>query len=78
MKFRDSQSPLAPSGAGRRRFVQGLAFGGVAAGLGLARLPAFAAQSAAHESRSLAGRHFELEVGEMPVTSPAPRVVRRW
>jgi CopA family copper-resistance protein len=66
MKFRDPHSPLAPFDAGRRRFVQGLALGGVAAGIGLARSPAFA-QSSERGAGSLAGRHFELEVGELPV-----------
>ncbi|MEW9570795.1 copper resistance system multicopper oxidase [Rhodanobacter sp. Si-c] len=49
----------------RRRFVQGLALGGVAAGLGL-RAGATLAQGAAvrHELR---GTHFELSIGELPV-----------
>ncbi|GAA0715099.1 copper resistance system multicopper oxidase [Dokdonella soli] len=50
----------------RRRFVQGLALGGLAAGLGLARLPAFAA--AASPKRSvLYGNEFDLEIGALPV-----------
>ncbi|MHA6202923.1 copper resistance system multicopper oxidase [Dyella soli] len=49
----------------RRRFVQGLALGGVAAGLGLGRGSALA-QSAAPRSE-LRGNHFELEIGELPV-----------
>jgi CopA family copper-resistance protein len=69
MKFKDFHSALAPAGVARRRFVQGLALGGVAVGIGLARLPAFASQSDTRDmhSGSLAGRHFELEIGEMPV-----------
>lgn len=48
----------------RRRFVQGLAFGGVAAGLGLFRGNAWAAAAPRQE---LSGSHFELEIGELPV-----------
>jgi CopA family copper-resistance protein len=50
----------------RRRFVQGLALGGVATGLGLARLPAFA-QAADAARTVLAGRDFDLSIGELPV-----------
>ena len=50
----------------RRRFVQGLALGGIAAGLGLSRLPAFAATPAAGRD-VLAGSEFDLEIGAMPV-----------
>jgi len=69
MKFRNS-SAVAPLLASRRRFVQGLALGGVAASLGFARLPAFA-----QENRSvLSGREFDLEIGELPVDfTGAPR-----
>jgi len=49
----------------RRRFVQGLALGGVAAGLGLWRGNALA-QTAAPRAE-LRGHHFELEIGELPV-----------
>ncbi len=49
----------------RRRFVQGLALGGVAAGLGLWRDSALA-QSAAPRTE-LRGNHFELEISELPV-----------
>jgi CopA family copper-resistance protein len=49
----------------RRRFVQGLALGGVAAGLGLWRGNALA-QALAPRSE-LHGNHFELEIGELPV-----------
>ncbi|HEY9133540.1 MAG TPA: copper resistance system multicopper oxidase [Dyella sp.] len=48
----------------RRRFVQGLAFGGVAAGLGLFRGSAWAVPIPRQELR---GNHFELEIGELPV-----------
>ncbi|WP_114238200.1 copper resistance system multicopper oxidase [Dyella sp. C9] len=48
----------------RRRFVQGLALGGVAAGLGLWRGNAFAQAAPRTELR---GNHFELEIGELPV-----------
>ncbi len=50
----------------RRRFVQGLALGGVAAGLGLWRGNAFA-QALTAPRRELSGNHFELEIGELPV-----------
>ena len=49
----------------RRRFVQGLALGGVAAGLGL-RAGTAAAQAVAVR-REWRGTHFELAVGELPV-----------
>ncbi len=50
----------------RRRFVQGLALGGVAAGLGLWRGDALA-QAVAAPRAELSGTHFELEIGELPV-----------
>lgn len=49
----------------RRRFVQGLALGGVAAGLGLWRGNAMA--QAMTPRADLRGNHFELEIGELPV-----------
>jgi CopA family copper-resistance protein len=49
----------------RRRFVQGLALGGVAAGLGLRAGGALAQEAAAR--RELRGTHFELSVAELPV-----------
>ena len=50
----------------RRRFVQGLTLGGVAAGLGLFRGgDVFAATGAPRAEFS--GTHFELEIGEIPV-----------
>jgi CopA family copper-resistance protein len=49
----------------RRRFVQGLALGGVAAGLGLWRGSALA-QAAAPRSE-LRGNYFELDIHELPV-----------
>lgn len=48
----------------RRRFVQGLALGGVAAALGLRHDEAFARNAARQE---LGGTHFELGIGELPV-----------
>ncbi|MCE5232036.1 MAG: copper resistance system multicopper oxidase [Mizugakiibacter sp.] len=48
----------------RRRFVQGLAFGGVAAGLAGWRLPALAAGAPRAE---LSGTEFDLEIGALPV-----------
>jgi CopA family copper-resistance protein len=49
----------------RRRFVQGLALGGVAAGLGLWRGNAMA--QVATPRAELRGNHFELEIDELPV-----------
>jgi CopA family copper-resistance protein len=49
----------------RRRFVQGLALGGVAAGLGLWRGDALA--QAITPRAELSGTHFELDIGELPV-----------
>ena len=67
MKFRlPLPAPFAPS---RRRFVQGVALGGVAAGIGYARMPAFAvASSDAINMRSRSSaREFDLSIGESPV-----------
>jgi CopA family copper-resistance protein len=49
----------------RRRFVQGLALGGVAAGLGLWQGRAWAQATAPRAE--LSGTHFELDIGELPV-----------
>jgi len=49
----------------RRRFVQGLVLGGVAAGLGLWRGNALA--QAAAPRAELRGNHFDLEIDELPV-----------
>lgn len=46
----------------RRRFVTGLAVGGVAAGLGLWRSPAFAGTALATTARELSGRDFDLAI----------------
>jgi CopA family copper-resistance protein len=54
---------LHPGGLSRRRFVQGLALGGVAAGAGLWRAPAFATG----EPGILDGTDFDLAIGELPV-----------
>lgn len=50
----------------RRRFVQGLTLGGVLAGLGLWRSPAWASSSAG-EPVVLSGTDFTLDITEMPV-----------
>ena len=67
-----SDSFGAGSGSGfqlsRRRFVTGLAVGGVAAGFGLARLPAWA--NTAHpmyQAPVLTGTDFDLAIGTSPV-----------
>lgn len=54
---------FAPS---RRRFVTGLAVGGVAAGMGLWRLPAFAANGGG-PAQVLTGTEFDLSIGTSPV-----------
>jgi len=61
MTFHDANARFSAS---RRRFVQGLACGGVAAGFGFAR-PLFAADDAS--GAVLAGREFDLTIGELPV-----------
>ena len=61
MTFHDANARFSAS---RRRFVQGLACGGVAAGFGFAR-PLLAADAAS--STVLSGREFDLTVGELPV-----------
>lgn len=50
----------------RRRFVQGLAGGGVLAALGFAPLPTWALKGAG-QSNLLAGTEFDLSIGETPV-----------
>lgn len=50
----------------RRRFVQGLTLGGVAAGFGLFRGGDVLAATGASRAE-LSGTHFELEIGELPV-----------
>ena len=69
MKFHDADARSAPVPISRRRFVQGLALGGVAAGFGLARLPGFATESGqATTSRAvLTGNDFDLSIGELSV-----------
>ncbi len=56
---------MDPPDTTRRRFVQGLAVGGAAAGLGLWREPSWARSSRATEV--LSGTLFELEIGATPV-----------
>jgi CopA family copper-resistance protein len=51
----------------RRQFVTGLAIGGVAAGLGLARAPAFAANATTLPVQTLTGTEFDLAVGSAMV-----------
>ncbi|QOW23667.1 copper resistance system multicopper oxidase [Lysobacter sp. H23M47] len=54
------RSPAAPS---RRRFVTGLAAGGLAAGMGIWRLPAFAAAGQTPALQTLSGTDFDLSIG---------------
>ena len=83
--------PLYPLDIGRRRFVTGLAAGGVTAGLGLWRGPAWAASGhAASGVPVLTGTDFDLSIGTSPVnftgrTRPAmtvngslPAPILRW
>lgn len=60
----DARSPAQPL-LPRRRFVQGLALGGLAASLGVLRRPAFAQGRA--DGGVLSGTSFDLEVGALPV-----------
>ncbi|MBF6025417.1 copper resistance system multicopper oxidase [Lysobacter niastensis] len=74
----------------RRRFVTGLAVGGIAAGAGLWRQPAFATAGLAVSPQTLTGTQFDLSIGAAPVnftgsTRPAitvngsiPGPVLRW
>jgi len=67
-----SDSFGAGSGSGfqlsRRRFVTGLAVGGVAAGFGLARLPAWANTAhSMYQAPVLTGTDFDLAIGTSPV-----------
>ncbi|QOW21171.1 copper resistance system multicopper oxidase [Novilysobacter avium] len=54
------RAPAAPS---RRRFVTGLAAGGLAAGMGLWRLPALAATGQTPALKTLSGTDFDLSIG---------------
>jgi CopA family copper-resistance protein len=59
----------------RRRFVHGLALGGVAAALGDRCRPAFAQQAGMHELPVLSGTQFDLDIDELPVNyTGAPRI----
>jgi CopA family copper-resistance protein len=85
-------SPLARAGQlSRRRFVQGLALGGLALGTAGLRLPAFAADADARSGANvLRGTEFDLSIGTTPVnftgrTRPAmtingslPAPILRW
>ncbi|MGO3127549.1 MAG: copper resistance system multicopper oxidase [Luteimonas sp.] len=58
----------APAGLSRRRFVQGLALGGLALGTGAWRLPAQAASADARSGpQVLTGTDFDLSIGTTPV-----------
>ena len=59
---RDARSVVS-----RRRFVQGLALGGVVAGTGLWRLPAAQAKQASFAVPELRGNNLQLTIGQMPV-----------
>lgn len=59
--------PDALAEPSRRRFVTGLAAGGVAAGLGLWRSSAFAGTALATAARELRGQEFDLAIDAAPV-----------
>ncbi|KGM50848.1 copper oxidase [Lysobacter concretionis Ko07 = DSM 16239] len=56
-------SGLPPAAPSRRRFVTGLAVGGLAAGMGLWRLPALAASGTPRPLQTLSGTDFDLSIG---------------
>ncbi|HUH90748.1 MAG TPA: multicopper oxidase domain-containing protein, partial [Lysobacter sp.] len=56
-------SGLPPAAPSRRRFVTGLAVGGLAAGMGLWRFPALAASGVAQPLQTLSGTDFDLSIG---------------
>ena len=59
----------------RRTFVKGLAAGGVAAGLGLGRVPVWAQGDGRQPVRELSGTTFDLRIGETPANfTGTPRV----
>ncbi|WP_372016896.1 copper resistance system multicopper oxidase [Pseudoxanthomonas sp. 10H] len=68
-------SPAGAPSLPRRRFVQGLAFAGLAGGAGLLRLPAHAASAAAPQV--LAGTDFDLAIGasEVNITGRARQAI---
>ncbi|QSX75938.1 copper resistance system multicopper oxidase [Lysobacter arenosi] len=66
MSFDPSAPDSAPSQS-RRRFVTGLSVGGVAAGLGLWRLPAMANPGLATAPQVLTGTQFDLSIGAAAV-----------
>lgn len=65
--MRDRSLPSPSVDSGRRRFVTGLAVGGIAGGLGLWRLPARAASGYATGPETLTGTTFDLSIGSSPV-----------
>ncbi|MFZ1625513.1 MAG: copper resistance system multicopper oxidase [Gammaproteobacteria bacterium] len=69
--MRDRKGPVAPicnpiADPARRTFVRGLALGGITAGLGLWRNPAWALD-AASTAQVLSGTEFDLRIGALPV-----------
>ena len=56
-----------PGALSRRRFVTGVAAGGLAAGLGLWRLPALAASGQPRAMNTLTGTDFDLSIGQSMV-----------
>src|SRR5487761_809182 len=82
LRWRDSMKSFPPSPAtdlSRRRFVQGVALGGAAAGLGLLRPSNVWALTSPGHPTVLSGTDFALDIVEMPVnytgkTRPATTV----
>ncbi|MCL4790870.1 MAG: copper resistance system multicopper oxidase [Gammaproteobacteria bacterium] len=69
--MRDTKGPVAPvcnpiADPARRTFVRGLAIGGITAGLGLWRSPAFALDGQ-YTPEILRGTDFDLRIGALPV-----------
>ena len=66
MRERQNNSIAPRVRPSRRTFVKGLAAGGVAAGLGLGRVPAWAQGDNRQPIRELSGTTFDLRIGETP------------
>jgi CopA family copper-resistance protein len=64
MRFDHRDTSRAPFSASRRRFVQGVAYAGIAGASGLARVPAFADIASRDERR---GSSFDLTIGSADV-----------
>src|SRR5688572_16540336 len=73
--MRIQKVPSLKSSVSRRTFVKGLAIGGVAAGLGLWRGPAFAQGITRRDSPTMTGSDFDLRIEEAPMNfTGKPRI----